>query len=68
MSGIRILPAGDRALLVELPDRVTPSGLAERLRARPIEGVADVLPAAGTVLITLAARATSATIADRVNS
>ncbi len=55
-------------MLLEVPDRVTPSGLAERLRTRPIDGVTDVLPAAGTVLLTLAARASAAKIADQVHA
>ncbi|MQY31397.1 5-oxoprolinase subunit B family protein [Nocardia aurantia] len=53
MTELRIRPAGDRALLLEPPDLDAPAALAGRLRERPVDGVADILPAARTVLVTL---------------
>ncbi|MCM6775499.1 allophanate hydrolase subunit 1 [Nocardia sp. CDC159] len=58
MTDVRIRPAGDRALLVELPGGVAPAGFSEYVRAHPIEGIADLLPAARTVLVTLEPGAT----------
>lgn len=56
MSGPRIRPAGDRALLL-IPAPGTLAGLVDALRRHPIEGVSDQVPAAETVLITLDPRA-----------
>ncbi|WP_019925867.1 allophanate hydrolase subunit 1 [Nocardia sp. BMG111209] len=53
MTGLRIRPAGDRALLLEPPDRDALAALTGRLRERTVDGVADILPAARTVLVTL---------------
>ena len=49
---MRFLPAGDSALLVELPDLAHAMALHRALRARPIAGVLEVVPAARTLLLT----------------
>lgn len=54
-----IRPAGDRALLVQLAPQL-PVAVADRLRARRIAGVIDVLPAATTVFVTFTAGAAPA--------
>ncbi len=66
MGELMIRSAGDRALLVEPPDRETVVGLVDRLRADPIPGVVDFLPAARTLLITLAPRIDMAKVGQRV--
>lgn len=48
----RLLPVGDRAVLVECPDD-DPAGLAAAVRAAGLAGVVDVVPAAATVLVTV---------------
>lgn len=48
----RLRPVGDRAVLVECPDE-DPAGLAAAVRAAAWAGVVDVVPAAGTVLVTV---------------
>jgi len=47
----RVLPAGDRGLLIEVDDLDTVLALADRLRAADVAGVQDVVPASRTVLI-----------------
>ncbi|WP_216902964.1 5-oxoprolinase subunit B family protein [Nocardia alni] len=66
MGELMIRSAGDRALLVEPPDLETMAGLVDRLRADPVPGVVDFLPAARTVLITLAPRTDAAKVGQRV--
>jgi KipI family sensor histidine kinase inhibitor len=46
-----VLPYGDRALLVEVGDTVAVVGDVDALRAADVPGVADVIPAAATVLV-----------------
>ena len=53
MPDLRILPAGDRALLVAPPDRSTLAPFVDLLRQRLPDGVEDLVPAAETVLVTL---------------
>lgn len=48
-----LLPAGDRAWLVEPTDPASIAGFVQHLRAQPLSVVEDVLPAATTVLVTL---------------
>ncbi len=48
---MRVLPAGDRALLVELPDARSRRALDAALRADPPAGLIDQVPAATTVLL-----------------
>ncbi|MCA0325143.1 MAG: urea amidolyase family protein [Proteobacteria bacterium] len=48
---MRILPAADTALLVELADLQQTLGLLAALQAEPIAGVTEVVPGARTVLI-----------------
>lgn len=47
----RVLPAGDRALLVECPDAATALALWRRLRVGPPPGVVEPVVAACTVLV-----------------
>jgi allophanate hydrolase subunit 1 len=47
----RVLPAGDRGLLVEVDDLDTVLALADRLRAADLAGVQDIVPASRTVLV-----------------
>lgn len=49
--GMRILPVGDAALLVELHDLEETLGLLAALAADPVPGVVEVVPAARTLLI-----------------
>jgi KipI family sensor histidine kinase inhibitor len=46
-----VLPYGDRALLVEVGDTATVVAYVDALRAAEVPGVADVIPAAETVLV-----------------
>ena len=50
---MRILPAGDAAVLVELADLADAQRLYASLRADPLPGTLDVVPATRTVLVTL---------------
>lgn len=56
----RVLPVGDRALLVELPSAGAATGLAESLRRDPPTGVTEVVGGAVTVLVAFDPAATSA--------
>ncbi|MFB9377135.1 carboxyltransferase domain-containing protein [Kineococcus gynurae] len=51
MTSVRVLPVGDAALLVELPDLGTTLGFAAALRAADLPGVLEIVPAARTVLV-----------------
>lgn len=51
MSGPRIRPYGDRALLVELADTDQVVAWVDALRLQGVPGVADLVPAAETVLV-----------------
>ncbi len=51
---MRLLPYGDRALLVELDDGEQALGLAHALRADPPAALDELVPAARTVLLTAA--------------
>jgi inhibitor of KinA len=54
-AGARIVPLGDRALIIEVGDRIAPDvnrrarAIAEALLAAPPSGVTDVVPAFATV-------------------
>ncbi|WP_431843188.1 5-oxoprolinase subunit B family protein [Calidifontibacter indicus] len=48
---MRLLPCGDRAMLVELPDADTRRRLDATLRRTSIDGVLEHVPAATTVLV-----------------
>jgi KipI family sensor histidine kinase inhibitor len=50
---VRILPAGDAAVLVELADLAEAGRLYASLRRDPLPGVLDLVPATRTVLVTL---------------
>ena len=50
---MRILPAGDAAVLVELVDLAEAGRLYASLRADPLPGTLDLVPATRTVLVTL---------------
>jgi KipI family sensor histidine kinase inhibitor len=49
----RVLPYGDRALLVELPDLVAVAAVRAALERSPLPGQLDLVPAARTVLVVL---------------
>jgi KipI family sensor histidine kinase inhibitor len=49
---MRILPCGERALLVELEDLDAVLGLHAALRDAPLEGVRELVPAARTLMVT----------------
>ncbi|MEV8374040.1 allophanate hydrolase subunit 1 [Kribbella sp. NPDC056861] len=49
---MRILPAGERAVLVELEDLTEVLGYYAALAASPPAGVIDIIPAARTVMVT----------------
>ena len=51
---MRVLPAGDLAVLVELPDAAHRRAVDAALRADPPEGLVDQVPAATTVLLRFA--------------
>jgi KipI family sensor histidine kinase inhibitor len=51
---VNVLPCGDAALLVDVDDLDEVLALADALRARTPEGVLDIVPAARTVLLTVA--------------
>ncbi len=62
-AGLRILPAGDRALLVVPPAPAEQlSGLVDRLRGAGLSDVQDFLPAAETVLVVLQPGADAAAV------
>ncbi len=50
---VRVLPYGDRALLVELPDLATVAAMRAALERRPLAGQRGQVPAARTVLVVL---------------
>ncbi|MCK9515856.1 MAG: carboxyltransferase domain-containing protein [Ottowia sp.] len=56
---MRVLPAGDTALLVELQDLTQALALYRSLQARTPAGVAELVPAARTVLVRYEPAATS---------
>ena len=63
---LRILPAGDRALLVAPPGRETLAPFVDRLRRQQPEGVQDIVPAAETVLVTLTRPSDEAAVRARL--
>ncbi|MVZ99975.1 carboxyltransferase domain-containing protein [Actinomadura sp. LD22] len=63
---MRILPNGDRALLVELPGQEAMLGLYTALAAAPPPGVTDVVPAARTLTLLLGPSADPVRIAAAV--
>lgn len=68
MSAVTVRPAGDRALLLEPADEAQLPLLLDHLRRAPIDGVADLLPAARTVLLTLCPGIDPAAIESRVRA
>jgi KipI family sensor histidine kinase inhibitor len=52
-AGVRVLPYGDRALLVEVDDLDAVAGVRAALGRSPLSGQLDVVPAARTVLVVL---------------
>ena len=50
-TSLNVLPYGDRALLVEVGDTAAVVAYVDALRAAEVPGVADVVPAAETVLV-----------------
>lgn len=49
----RVLPYGDRALLVEVPDLAAAAAVRAALERSPLPGQLDLVPAARTVLVVL---------------
>ncbi|WP_030518134.1 allophanate hydrolase subunit 1 [Nocardia sp. NRRL WC-3656] len=68
MSSVTVRAAGDRALLLEPADAAQLPLLLDHLRRAPIDGVADLLPAARTVLLTLCPGIDPAAIESRVRA
>ncbi|MGY1751600.1 5-oxoprolinase subunit B family protein [Blastococcus sp. SYSU D01042] len=52
-AGIRVLPYGDRALLVEVDDAGEVAAVRRALAAAPLPGQRELVPAARTVLVVL---------------
>ncbi len=52
-GAVRVLPYGDRALLVELPDLGAVAAVRATLERSPLPGQRELVPAARTVLIVL---------------
>ena len=50
---VRVLPCGDRALLVEVADLGTATAVRRALECSPLPGQRDLVPAARTVLVVL---------------
>jgi KipI family sensor histidine kinase inhibitor len=50
---VRVLPYGDRALLVELPDPAAVGAVRAALERSPLPGQSELVPAARTVLVVL---------------
>ena len=51
---MRLLPVGDLAVLLDLPDAARRRAVDAALRARPLDGLVDQVPAATTVLLRFA--------------
>jgi KipI family sensor histidine kinase inhibitor len=65
---VRVLPYGDRALLVELADGEEAMALAACLREDPPDCLGDLVPAARTVLVVAAEGATVTALRDAVTA
>lgn len=63
---MKILPCGDAGLLVEVDGLPEVLALADAVRAAPPAGLLDVVPAARTVLLTLAPRTDLAAVRQAV--
>jgi KipI family sensor histidine kinase inhibitor len=53
VPGTRVLPCGDRALLVEVPDAAAVAAVRAALERSPLPGQRELVPAARTVLVVL---------------
>jgi KipI family sensor histidine kinase inhibitor len=51
VSGVRLLPCGERAVLAEVEDLAAVLGLHAALEAAALDGVVELVPAARTVLV-----------------
>ncbi|MEJ6489512.1 5-oxoprolinase/urea amidolyase family protein [Leucobacter sp. USCH14] len=67
-SPLLVRAVGDRACIVDLPDLDSVLGLAAILRERRFPGVIDIVPAARTVLVRCADRASARRIAEEVEA
>jgi len=65
---VRFLPCGLGAVLVELDDAATRRRLDTALRAHPVDGVREHVPAARTVLLVLEPGADAGAVTARVRS
>jgi KipI family sensor histidine kinase inhibitor len=52
-ADVRVLPCGDRAVLLEVPDLDAVATVLEALRSSPLPGQCELVPAARTVLVVL---------------
>ncbi|MGA9748751.1 MAG: carboxyltransferase domain-containing protein, partial [Nocardioides sp.] len=50
-ASVRVLPYGDRALLVEVGDTAAVVAFSDALRDHAPDGISDIIPAAETVLV-----------------
>jgi len=65
---VRLLPVGDHAILVELDSAADRRAVAASLAAEPPDGVAEVVPAAVTVLVRAYSGVSLQRLADRLRS
>lgn len=66
MTELTVLPCGDTALLLEVPDLEGVLALADALRAARLPGVVDIVPAARTVLVSAEPGTDLATLHRRI--
>jgi KipI family sensor histidine kinase inhibitor len=66
VSDVRITAYGDSGLLLELGSSIDSAGWATALRAAALQGVLDIVPAAGSVLLLLTDDAEPADVAAQV--
>lgn len=67
-SPIRLLPCGDRAIMVDCGDLARRRHLDALLREQPLDGVSEHVPAATTVLVRLSTPARLGEVAEALRS
>ena len=65
---MRVLPVHPEAILVELPDLAAVLALQAALQADPVPGIAEMVPAARTLLIRLAGRVAEGGLAAEIGA
>ena len=65
---MRVLPVHPEAVLVELPDLAAVLALQAALQADPVPGIAEMVPAARTLLIRLAGREAEGSLAAEIGA